>query len=167
MSALSSVLDRYALGPAIFAYALDGLTDEQAKARPGPGNWSVAELAAHLTDADLVISDRMKRVIAEDDPLLTAFDESAWTQRLFTNDAPLAESLALFQSNRRWTERTLRRLSQADFARAGRHNEAGRVTLAELLVGAANHLDHHLRFLYAKRANLGTAVQPRYSDPIV
>lgn len=166
MSALSSVIDRYAIGASVFAYALEGLSDEQARARPGPGTWSIAELAAHLADADAVIGDRIKRVVAEADPLLTAFDESAWTERLGTNDAPIAESLALFQINRRWIERILRRCSQADFARAGRHNESGRVTLAELLVGGASHLDHHLRFLYAKRANLGTAVQPRYSYPI-
>jgi len=161
-----ALIDRYAIGSSVLAYALDGLSDEQAKARPGPGTWSIAELAAHLVDADLVISDRMKRVIAEDAPLLTAFDETAWTGRLSTNEAPLAESLALFQVNRRWTERILRRCVQADFARAGRHDQAGRVTLAELLVGGVNHLDHHLRFLYGKRANLGTAVQPRYSYPI-
>lgn len=167
MSAPSAVLDRYVLGSSVLAYALHGLSDEHAKARPGPGAWSLAELAAHLADADLVISDRMKRVIAEDDPALLAFDETAWTDRLATNEAPLAESLALFQANRRWTERILRRCSRADFARAGRHDQVGRVTLAELLVGAANHLDHHLRFLYGKRANLGTAIQPRYSYPIV
>lgn len=167
MSATSAVIDRYALGPSILAYALHDLSEEQAKARPGPGSWSIAELTAHLADADLVISDRIKRVIAEDEPALLAFDESAWTSRLFANDAPLAESLAIFQVNRRWTERILRRCSQADFARSGRHDQAGRITLAELLVGSVNHLDHHLRYLYGKRANLGTAVQPRYSYPIV
>jgi hypothetical protein len=43
------------------------------------------------------------------------------------------------------------------------HTESGRKSLAELVVGACNHLDHHLTFLYAKRANLGTAVYPRYT----
>jgi len=167
MSALSAVLDRYALGSSVLAYALHELPEERAKARPGPGAWSIAELVAHLADSDLVMSDRMKRVIAEDDPLLMAFDENAWMDRLFPNEAQLADSLAVFQANRRWTERTLRRLAEADFARAGRHSQRGRITLAEILVGSVNHLDHHLRFLYAKRANLGTAVQPRYSYPIV
>jgi hypothetical protein len=37
------------------------------------------------------------------------------------------------------------------------------VTLAEILVKAANHLDHHLKFLYAKRAKLGVAIYPRYT----
>ncbi len=166
MSALSSVIDRYAIGSSVLAYALDGLSDEQARARPGPGTWSIAELAAHLADSDLVIADRIKRVIAEDNPLLTAFDENAWIDRLFPNEAPLADSLAIFEANRRWTGRILRRSVEADFARAGRHDQNGRVTLAELLVGCVNHLDHHLRFLYGKRANLGTAVQPRYSYPI-
>ncbi len=58
-----------------------------------------------------------------------------------------------------------RRRSEAEsaFARSGVHTEAGRQTLAEILVKAANHLDHHLRFLYAKRAKLGVAIYPRYT----
>ena len=37
------------------------------------------------------------------------------------------------------------------------------MTLAELLATATNHLDHHLLYLYAKRANLGVALPPRYA----
>ena len=53
-------------------------------------------------------------------------------------------------------------LTEADFARAGRHSERGPQTLAEIVALATNHVDHHLRFLYAKRANLGVAIPPRY-----
>ena len=31
------------------------------------------------------------------------------------------------------------------------------------LAKITNHLDHHLRFLYTKRANLGVALAPRYT----
>jgi hypothetical protein len=59
--------------------------------------------------------------------------------------------------------RILRHCAEEDFARAGMHSEAGRKTLADLVAGSVSHVDHHLRFLYAKRATLGVAVPPRYS----
>jgi hypothetical protein len=72
------------------------------------------------------------------------------------------EAANLFAASRLWMAQILRRCTEADFARAGRHTEDGRQTLAELVARVTNHLDHHLRFLYAKRANLGVAVPPRY-----
>ena len=166
-AAIESLIDRFAAGGAILVYAVAGLTASQEQARPGPGAWSIAELVAHLVDSDLVGCDRMKRVIAEDNPTLLAFDETAWIARLRSGEMPVEEGVNLFAANRHWMSRILRRCTPADFARAGNHTERGRETLAELLSGYVSHLDHHLRFLYGKRANLGTAVQPRYSYPIV
>ena len=163
MSKAETVIDHYADGGPLLAYALAGLTPQQEQARPGPGTWSIAELAVHLLDSDLVIADRMKRVIAEEQPVLLAFDENAWLARLDSHAMPVDEAAALFAAHRRWMTRVLRNRTDADFARAGMHSEAGRKTLADLLAGAVSHLDHHLRFLYGKRANLGVAVPPRYS----
>jgi uncharacterized damage-inducible protein DinB len=157
------LIDRFEAGGALLNYAVGGLTRDQETARPGPGAWSIAELAAHLADSDLVATDRMKRVIAEDRPVLLAYDENAWVARLAYQDQPATEAAALFAANRRWTARVLRRLDEADFARVGQHTEHGPLTLAELLATYVGHLDHHLRFLYAKRANLGVSLYPRYS----
>jgi uncharacterized damage-inducible protein DinB len=158
------LIDRYASGAAILAYAVSGLTREQEHAPPGAGAgaWTIAELAAHLADADLVLADRMKRVIAEDNPPLVAFDEKLWAERLGYPQCSVEEAVNLLAANRHWTTRMLRQCGEADFARAGIHSETGRKTLAELLSTATNHLDHHLRFLYQKRANLGAALTPRY-----
>ena len=49
----------------------------------------------------------------------------------------------------------LRRLPEASASRFGIHSERGKVTLLELLKGYADHLDHHLKFLYEKRRALG------------
>ncbi len=160
----ASLIERYAMGGAILGYAVDGLTLEQERARTGPGAWSIAELTAHLLDADLVLADRMKRVMAEDEPVLQAFDENAWIEKLGSQEMRVEEAVNLFAANRRWMTQILRRCKDADFARGGVHSEAGRLTLAELLARATNHLDHHLRFLYTKRANLGVALPPRYGS---
>jgi uncharacterized damage-inducible protein DinB len=165
MSALESLIDRFAAGASVLVYAAGNLTPEQERAHPGPGDWSIAELVAHLVDSDLVGSDRMKRVIAESEPTLLAYDETAWVKRLRSQEMPVEEAVNLFAANRHWMTRVLRGCAEGDFARAGQHSERGRMTLAGLLTTYVNHLDHHLRFLYAKRANLGVALQPRYTYP--
>ena len=76
---------------------------------------------------------------------------------------PVDEAAALFAANRRWMTRVLRAQDESAFARAGLHSQIGPITLAETLVKATSHLDHHLKFLYAKRANLGVAIYPRYA----
>jgi hypothetical protein len=164
--ALSALIDRYEAGGSILAYAVSGLSREQELARPGPGAWSTAELAAHLMDSDLVGADRMKRVISEPEPTLLAYDENAWVAHLGYQDLPVVEAVELFRANRQWMARVLRRLKPEDFERWGTHTERGRETLAHLLVNYAEHLDNHLKFLYAKRGNLGVAIYPRFSrDP--
>ena len=82
-------------------------------------------------------------------------DETAWIERLRSQEMPVEEAVNLFAANRHWMTRVLRGCAEDDFARAGHHSERGRMTLAELVTTYVNHLDHHLRFLYAKRANLG------------
>lgn len=160
-----SLIDRYDIGGAILAAATSDLTREQERALPGPGDWSIATLVAHVLDADLVFAERMKRVIAEDKPTLLPFDENAWINGLRSADMHVEEGVNLFAANRRWMSRVLRGCSDADFARYGEHPVLGKRTLAELLAFVVGHLDHHLRFLYAKRANLGAALAPRYSQP--
>ncbi|MHC5539204.1 DinB family protein [Singulisphaera rosea] len=162
-SGTTSVIDRYAEGAPLLLYAISGLTREHELARPGPGEWSIAELVGHLLDSDLVYGDRMKRVIAEEDPILYAYDENAWINRLNSQSLPVEEAAHLFAANRRWMTRILRQCSDSDFARSGNHTETGRKTLADLVAGAIGHLDHHLRFHYTKRANLGIAIPPRYT----
>ena len=157
------VIDRFEAGGPLLVQAVAGLSPEQGRAHPIAGTWSVAELVGHLLDCDLVFADRIKRIIAEDSPTLQGFDESAWIARLGSDAVPVDEAAALFAANRKWMTRILRGQDESAFSRAGTHTEKGRQTLAEVLVYATNHLDHHLRFLYAKRAALGVAIYPRFT----
>ena len=162
MSASDDLIGRYAAGGPLLCHAISGLTPEQEKARPNPGKWSFSQTVVHLLDTDLVFADRMKRVLAEHEPDLIPFDQDAWVERLDAHSMSVEEAANLFVANRRWMTRILRRCSEADFARAGLHREAGRQTLAALLAKVANHLDHHLGVLYAMRAKIGVAIIPHY-----
>jgi len=149
------LIDRFETGSERLRAAVMGLTREEALARRGPGKWSVQELVIHLADSDAIAIDRMKRVIAEDNPTLLRADEEAYVERLHCDAQDLEDAILLFEVNRRQFARVLRELEDADFDRVGTHDgELGRISLAGLIENYSNHLDLHLRRLREIRANL-------------
>ncbi len=159
----SDLINKFESAAELVEYAITGLTIEQYRQRVGPGTWSIGELIIHLLDADLVGGDRIKRVIAEDQPTLFRFDETRWVERLGGNKLSPTDAAQLLIQHRRFVSTMLRLRTEDDFRRAGTHSERGRLTLAELIRSNISHIDHHLKFLYAKRGNLGLSMIPRYS----
>ena len=105
--------------------------------------------------SDLASTHRMRRIVAEDCPLLVAYDENAFIARLPSDRADLGEVLDLFEANRRFTARWLRTLAPEAFARTGVHTQRGKVTLLEIVGIYSHHVDHHLAFVAEKRRNMG------------
>ena len=106
-------------------------------------------------DSDLILADRMKRVIAEENPTLTAFNESLFARNLFYNDQSVDDAVTILELNRRNFARVLAKLAPAAFDRTGMHTERGSMKLIDLLDGAVKHLKHHLNFIVDKREKLG------------
>lgn len=148
------LINHYSAGGAKLRRALEGLTRQDLLARPGPGQWSIQEVVIHLADSDAIAIDRMKRILTEDNPPLLYADETAYTQRLYCHEQSLEDALVLFEVGRRQFARVLHQLSDEDFLRRGTHNRRGEVTVGSMVADYIYHLDHHLEFLYAKRAKL-------------
>ena len=151
-------IDRYESDAAAPGRAIAGLTDAELKAFPVPGTWSIQQLVMHLMDSDVIASDRMKRIIAQDNPLIAAYDETAFSKNLFYDKLDAKLACQIFEQNRRMTAALLRLLPESAFQRAGNHTERGRLTLADILQMYVDHVPHHMKFLHAKRAALGKAV---------
>jgi hypothetical protein len=150
----AQLIDRYEQGGRDFASLAQGLSSTQLDTRIAPGTWSIREVIVHLLDSDLAATHRMRRIAAEDLPLLIAYDETAFVARLRSSETSLAHVHALFAANRAFTAAWLRTLTPDDFARAGIHNQRGRVTLLEMLNIYITHLNHHTQFIEGKRAAL-------------
>lgn len=132
-----------------------GLTDADLVAFPVPGTWSLKQLAVHLLDSDIAATHRMKRIIAEDTPLLIAYDESAFARSLFYHDMNIETVAELFRHNRLHMSEVLEKLPPEAFSRPGIHNQRGKVTLLQMVEMYVHHVDHHLVFARAKLAALG------------
>ena len=152
-----AIIDRYAAGAALPAQSIRNLTIEELNAFPIPGTWSIQQIVMHLMDSDLIASDRMKRVIAENNPTLIGYNETDFAKNLFYDQLDAAMACEIFRLNRLLTANILRRLPDSAFARTGQHSERGSITLADLLDIYTGHLDHHLKFLRDKRKALGKA----------
>lgn len=150
-----SLIDRYIAGADVPAHAIAGLTKTELLAKPVPGTWSIQQIVLHLLDSDLIASDRMKRVAAEDHPTLIGYNETLFANKLYFDDLDTSLACELFAKNRRLTYEILKRLPDAAFARTGFHNESGEITLEYLVKTYVQHLDHHLKFIREKRAMLG------------
>jgi len=150
-----TLIEQYAKGAGMVAESIKGLTRDDFRATPVPGTWSIQQIVIHLMDSDLIASDRMKRVIAEDNPAIIGYNETAFSQKLFYDKLDPAVAADIFKKNRELTAIILQNLPDNAFARTGTHNERGKISLQELLAMYVQHLEHHLGFLRHKRQLLG------------
>jgi uncharacterized damage-inducible protein DinB len=159
MDQQKALIDQFEAGIGKTKAAIAGLSREELLAVPIPGKWSIQQVVIHVQDAEAVSIDRMKRVIAEErPPLLIGFDENLYVANLSYAEQSAAEAAEMIDLGRRQFVRILRRLPDSAWARFGVHNERGKVTLLDLLQYFTHHLEHHLKFVYEKRAKLGKAL---------
>ena len=153
------LIDEYAAGGEKLALAIRGLTREDLLAVPDPaanvGLWSIQQVVLHLMDSDLIGADRMKRIIAEDNPTLIGYDETRFANNLFYHEQSAEDAVKIFDLNRKMFAVVLRRLPDGAFDRVGTHNEAGTVVLRVQIQKYNEHLENHLAFIHKKRAKMG------------
>lgn len=153
------LLDHYEAGGEKLSMAIRGLTQEDLLSVPDPkaavGQWSIQQVVVHCMDSELVSIDRLKRMIAEDGPTLIGYDENKFVANLFYDEQPAADAVAIVDLSRKTFSRVLRKLPPAAFERAGTHSERGKLTVGSYLQAVADHLDHHIKFIHDKRANMG------------
>jgi hypothetical protein len=145
MEELAALVERFRRGAEVVAVATTGAAGPQLDFVPAPGKWSVRQIVWHLADSELVAATRFRLVIAEDDPILMAFDQDAWTRNLGYEKRRFSPALELFRRIRAENHELLRNLPEGTFARTGRHSERGSLTLLDLVRGAADHAEAHAR----------------------
>ena len=155
----ATLINEYLDGLQILRAAVAGMSHEQAVARPVPGKWSTLEVVCHLADFEIIGADRIKRVIAENEPTLFGGDPNVFAARLAYSERNLDEELLLIALIRQQVARILRTLKPEDFQRRGNHSESGPLTLEALVQRMIGHILHHVRFIEEKRTAMGLAVR--------
>ena len=140
-----ALIEQYARGPDELRKALARVPKEALQWRPAPGKWSAHEVVVHCADSETNAALRLRYLLAEREPLIVGYDQDAWARLFDYHAQPLEASLAVAAAARDRTVPLLRRMSEADWAREGRHTESGRYTAEDWLRIYAAHLVGHAR----------------------
>lgn len=111
---------------------------------PGPGRWSVAQIVAHLADAEIVGAYRFRMILAAPGTPIQAFDQDDWARALKYDAADPHASLAVLDSLRAAQLRLWRGLNAEELDRFGIHVERGKESVRHLLSLYAGHDLNHL-----------------------
>lgn len=120
------------------------LTDEQLVFKTSDQAWSIKEIIIHVVDAELVHIHRMKSILSEDQPVLTAFDQDLWTSRLDYQHLDHILYLQLFSCLRESFLPILLSLKDEDYLRIGTHNQVGPQSFKDVFKHSIEHVDHHI-----------------------
>ena len=148
------LIDSLAARPAELRSLVGELTDKQLDTPYRDGGWTIRQVVHHLPDSHLNAYIRMRWALTEDNPLIKAYNETAWAELPDASRAPVEPSLALLEAlHIRWVL-LLRSLADSDWQRTIQHPQNGEMSLATLLRMYEWHGRHHVAHIRGARERL-------------
>src|SRR5262245_2907740 len=130
--------------PAILRGLMSETSEEDARWKPAPDRFSIAEVLAHLSHSEgHCYRARVDRFLAEEMPEFEP-DDAQMHLDLYRNADP-EEELGHFEDQRETNVELLRGLRSAAGNRKALHGEAGEITLSQMLHEWALHDLGHIR----------------------
>ena len=141
----AALITRYAEGPALFRRTLARVPAAAMQWRPAAGKWTVHEIIIHCADSESNAHMRIRYLAAEAKPVIIGYDQDVWATVLEYHSLPIEPALAVIDAVRANTVPLLRRLSEADWQKAGHHSESGPYSATSWLHSYGQHLEVHSR----------------------
>jgi hypothetical protein len=139
----SELVERYRAGYEAIADAVREAGEAGLDTRPADGGWTPREVVHHTADSEMTSAIRLRRLIAEDDPLIVGYDGDEFARRLHYDDRPVEPALAAIAAARSTTVQILDRLTDDQWRRTGTHSESGAYGVERWLEIYADHCHEH------------------------
>lgn len=142
----TELLRQYVAAADEVRHAVEHLSDDDLDRRPTDDpehGWTARQIVHHLADSEMTSAIRLRRLLAEDDPVIVGYDEAEFARRLHYDDRPIGPSLDALAAARATSAQLFERLTEADWARTGTHTESGSYGVEDWLrIYAAHGRDH-------------------------
>jgi hypothetical protein len=118
------------------------------------GEWNVHQRAAHTRDVDRdAYGLRVRRTLAEEEPLLANYDSDSWLEKVYRPDEPIGQILDELTASIGEQIRLLRSMPEAGWSRTSRHERlGGGLTLQLWVERGLAHIEEHLATIKAAPA---------------
>jgi hypothetical protein len=137
------LIEQYEAGYDEVLKSLERFPADQLAAHPLPGKWSAREIVQHLADSEMNSAIRLRRLLAEDRPVIHAYDQDDYARRLKYNERDIAPALESLRSSRATTAQIIAHMSEEDWKREGWHPESGSYTTETWLKIYSAHAHNH------------------------
>ncbi|MDN4093458.1 DinB family protein [Brevibacillus agri] len=141
---MEKLIEEYRQGCELLREAVEGLSEEELRFQPAPDKWSIHQLLIHVTDSEILSTHRLRKVLAEEEPLLLSFNQEAWVDHLGYERLDREQHMLLFQMLRASMLPLLENLTSAQLERVGQYPDGARFTFKELLEYRVQHVRDHL-----------------------
>ena len=131
--------------PKKLAALLKGKTKKRLMRRPAPGKWSVVEIVAHLADAEIAISWRLRQILSSNAIPIQAYDQDRWATTLDYAHRDPKQSLEDFRVLRNSNVALLKTVPRKSWENYGIHQERGNESVAHIVQMIAGHDLNHLQ----------------------
>jgi len=131
--------------PKKLAKMIKPLKKKSLKKRPEGDRWSIAEILAHLADAELVAGWRLRNILTSDGTPIQAFDQDSWAKTFRYDKRDAQESLRVFKVLRENNISLLKSVPEKLWENHGMHAERGKETVAHMVRLYAGHDINHLK----------------------
>jgi DinB superfamily len=112
--------------------------------RPAPDKWSVAEILAHLAEAEMVIAWRIRSILSAPGTPIQAYDQDAWAAAGNYAKRDPRKSIEQFRVLREANLVLYKSLSPEQWKHHGMHAERGEESLHRVLHMMAGHDLNHI-----------------------
>ncbi len=110
----------------------------------GNDKWSIRQILHHLADAESVLFDRVRRLIAEPKQVIVGFEQDMWVKSLCYDERPLGLSKEIFSISRKanmwYIEKFYDKIPEKEYI----HSKSGLKTFVDLCQKIASHNQKHL-----------------------
>jgi len=156
----AELLDEYEGGFDAVARSIEGMTERELDTRESPGQWSSRELIHHYAESEMIAAIRLRRLIAEQNPVIEPYDQDDYARILFY-DRPIEASLGAFEYALKTNVQIMRRLPDDIWTKGGVHPESGPFDLNRFVEMYAGHgVWHADQFARARAGAVHTPVNP-------
>jgi uncharacterized damage-inducible protein DinB len=121
-----------------------GLSQEDLRWTTSPSRWSIAQILAHLSDAEIVGAYRFRMILGAPGTPIQAFDQDAWAREMDYATRDAGASLALISAVRASLLHLVRGLNDEKLDRFGIHAERGKESIRHLIALYAGHDLNHV-----------------------
>lgn len=128
----------------VLAEAIEGFSPEELTWKPSPESWSITEVLGHLADHNLIVSFRLRDVLAGTTVQLPAFNQDAWVQGQKTNESSAADILEVFRALLQYNSLLFKRLDERDWEKTGVNARGETLTTTTIITGFIRHVHQHI-----------------------